>query len=131
MDPNQSTSRRKTVDGVIYLHRVSNSKPNHSFNLFKSLCGENTLDHVVVVTNMWSEIPDEEERRSLDEKSIFRRALTENSSLKIFRHDDTPDSARRILDALIKQYSLLDPPGAQTVDDDLVCNAGCFGGLCF
>ena len=49
--------------GVIYTHRISDKRftgiAGRNFKIFRELCGETNLKNVVLVTNMWGEVPHE------------------------------------------------------------------------
>ncbi|KAG5219505.1 P-loop containing nucleoside triphosphate hydrolase protein [Salix suchowensis] len=49
------------LSGAIYIHRISDVRmggaSTRNFKLFRGLCGDNMLQNVVIVTNMWSQVP--------------------------------------------------------------------------
>lgn len=85
------------------------------------MCGDTTLNQVVIVTNMWSELPDQEAREIPHDGGIGV-----NGRPQVFRHDDTDVSARLILDALIKNHP---PPVPENDGHDTGCLRGCFGNI--
>jgi len=52
--------RGNTLAGVLYFHRISNFRmggiSTRNFNMFRKLCGDSTLQNVVIITNMWGEV---------------------------------------------------------------------------
>ncbi|KAF9463790.1 hypothetical protein BDZ94DRAFT_1308499 [Collybia nuda] len=120
--------RRKAADGVVYLHRVSNAVPNITKHLlaFKTICGDITFRRVVIVTNMWSELPEEAAMGIPNDGGIGLKG-----DAKIFRHDNTRSSASRILNSLIEDHR---PPALSDAISDIReaekgCIPGCFGGI--
>jgi len=49
------------LSGVLYFHRISDNKmggvSRRNFNMFRKLCGEETLRNVLIVTTMWGIVP--------------------------------------------------------------------------
>ena len=82
-------------------------KGNSRRNLktFKELCGE--LKNVVVVTTWWDDVPDQEkeamgkrEEELMKTKGKFFEPLIA-AGARYLRHDNTVESARRIVDQLL------------------------------
>lgn len=77
--------------------------------VFRKLCGEKTLRNVLIVTNMWSPVATEtEEAREAELKSdtdLFKPAL--DNSATMLRHDNTLESARRIVGHLLASFPVL------------------------
>ncbi|KAJ3556344.1 hypothetical protein NM688_g2081 [Phlebia brevispora] len=50
------------LHGIIFMQRISDVKMSgisrRNFGMIRSLCGDNTLKNVIIVTNMWGEITD-------------------------------------------------------------------------
>ena len=97
----------RKLNGVIFLHRISDHRmggvARKNFRLFRKLCGEDTLDHVVVVTNMWSEVkPDvgESRERELASNELFFKTALEKGA-RLMRHDDSEASAQGILRSVL------------------------------
>ncbi|KAG9224648.1 hypothetical protein CCMSSC00406_0002201 [Pleurotus cornucopiae] len=94
------------LSGAIYIHRISDVRmggaSTRNFKLFKGLCGDDMLQNVVIVTNMWSHVPlDVGEAREEELKSdhdFFKPVLDGGAQLK--RHDNTSTSARDIVGSI-------------------------------
>ena len=79
-----------------------------NFRMFKRLCGEETFRNVVIVTNFWGEVGQEvgEARvRELCADEKFYKTILENGAIMV-HHDNTAQSARSILQRIIKNYPL-------------------------
>ena len=107
----QKTFRRYERDaklaGIVYMHRISDIRmtgtSKRNFRIFRELCGESTLQNVLVVTNMWGnvdpKIGKERERELGTNDKLFKPALEKGA--RLLRHDDTEASARAILAHLV------------------------------
>jgi len=89
--------------GVLYFHRISDVRmsgaPVKNFKMFQKLCGENTLQNVVIVTNMWGGVDrrvGEKREAELKGKDIFFKPVLDKRG-QMARHLNTTDSARDIL----------------------------------
>ncbi|KAG0699562.1 P-loop containing nucleoside triphosphate hydrolase protein, partial [Suillus ampliporus] len=96
--------------GIIYLHRISDFKmgsiSQRNFKIFRELCGESSLNNVLIVTNMWSEVKREtgEARESeLASKNKFFKPVLEKGA-QLLRHEGTLESAHTILRYLINKH---------------------------
>ncbi|KAI0071419.1 hypothetical protein K474DRAFT_1669017 [Panus rudis PR-1116 ss-1] len=100
------TNGRK-LNGVVYLHRISDYRmggiARRNFRLFRQLCGDDSLQNVIIVTNMWGDVkPEVGEAREAElarSDSFFRAALDKGAQL--MRHENTKRSAYRILGAVM------------------------------
>ena len=65
--------------------------------MFRELCGETTLKNVVIVTNMWGEVPPHagEARESELSSNFFKPALDKGAQM--VRHQNTAQSAHDII----------------------------------
>ncbi|KIK46994.1 hypothetical protein CY34DRAFT_35664, partial [Suillus luteus UH-Slu-Lm8-n1] len=97
--------------GVIYMHRISDSKmggtSNRNFKMFRELCGESSLKNVLIVTNMWSKVKPEigEARESeLASKDKFFKPAIEKGA-RMLRHDGSLESAHTTLRYLLSSHS--------------------------
>ena len=89
------------------MHRISDFKmtgiSRRNFAMFRSLCGENTLKNVVIVTNMWGEVEESVgARRETELKTdelLFKPVL--DRSARMMRHTNTIESAQLIVSSLI------------------------------
>ena len=98
--------------GVLYFHRISDVRmsgtPVKNFKMFQKLCGESALRNVVIVTNMWGGVDHrvgERREAELKGKDIFFKPVLEKDA-QMARHDDTADSAQRILRLVLENSPL-------------------------
>lgn len=97
------------LSGIVYLHPINNVRmkgsDQNNLKMFKALCGKQNLSCVVLATTMWSKI---DEATANDRKSklseSYWKSMVEQGSL-IRRHDDTRESALKIVDKIIAQHS--------------------------
>ncbi len=99
-------SRRRELSGAIYVHRISDVRMSgastRNFKLFRGLCGDDMLQNVVIVTNMWNQVSfdvgqaREEELKS--DHDFFKPVLDGGAQIK--RHDNTSTSARDIVSSV-------------------------------
>ncbi|KAF8170413.1 P-loop containing nucleoside triphosphate hydrolase protein [Pholiota molesta] len=102
----------KKLSGLVYIHRISDIRmggiSTRSFRMFKQLCGDSTLQNVVIVTNMWSEVTPEigeaREAELASQDMFFKPALDKGASL--LRHENTRESAHAILQHIIQNRPL-------------------------
>ncbi|THH31507.1 hypothetical protein EUX98_g2680 [Antrodiella citrinella] len=98
------------LSGILYLHRISDFRMGgvnrRNFNMFRKLCGDETLKNVLLVTTMWSHVDlktgesREEELRT--DEILFKPVLDKGAQL--VRHDNTLQSAQAILYRLIQNH---------------------------
>lgn len=76
--------------------------------MFRSLCGEKTLKNVVVVTNMWGEVPEAlgaaRENELATDDQLFKPVL--DSGARMMRHTNTLESAQAIIQALLDNHPI-------------------------
>ena len=97
--------------GVIYVHRISDDKFGglavKNFRMFRELCGEKTLKNVVLMTNMWGRVTPQQgaarEQQLKDEH--FQAAIGKGA--QICRHNNTPESARKILRKILENQPVV------------------------
>ncbi|KAF9490364.1 hypothetical protein BDN71DRAFT_194355 [Pleurotus eryngii] len=114
------------LSGAIYIHRISDVRmggaSTRNFKLFRGLCGDNMLQNVVIVTNMWSQVPlDVGEAREEELKSdhdFFKPVL--DGGAQIIRHDNTSTSARDIVGSIAFKNPLPLRIQAELVDEQKV-----------
>ena len=95
------------LSGIIYMHRISDFKvggiSRRNFNMFRKLCGDETLSNVVIVTNMWGEVSaergEERERELRTDDLLFAPALQKGACM--LRHDNALGSAQTILRRIV------------------------------
>ena len=91
------------------MHRILDNRiggiSSRNFRMFRKLCGDSTLQNVVIVTNMWDQIDPyvgQIREQELIEKDIFfKPALDKGAS--IARHDGSIESGQAILRALLRR----------------------------
>jgi len=92
--------------GIIYIHRISDYRftgiAGRNFKMFRKLCGDSTLRNVVLVTNMWGQVPQgvAEEREEELTSNFFKPVLDKGAQL--VRHHNTPRSAHDIIRRIMK-----------------------------
>ncbi|KAG8767628.1 hypothetical protein FRC12_006136 [Ceratobasidium sp. 428] len=104
------------LKGLVYLHRITDVRmmgaSARTFRLLRSLCGTESLSNVVIVTNMWSDPPTEDElMREIQLKNDFFKSAIENGAQMMRRLEPGKQTAHDILRALIpKQAKTLQLP---------------------
>ena len=95
------------LGGVIYLHSISETKmrgaTNKNLGVFQRLCGDKALARVVLGTTNWGEV--NKERGEVRERQLattFWKTMIDSGS-KMLRFDDTKESARAFLNAILGQ----------------------------
>ena len=98
--------------GVLYFHRISDVRmsgaPLKNFKMFQKLCGESTLQNVVIVTNMWGEVKGqvgEKREAELKGKDIFFKPVLKKGA-RMARHLNTVNSAQNILRLILRNTPL-------------------------
>ncbi|KAL8647109.1 MAG: hypothetical protein Q9210_005749 [Variospora velana] len=101
------TNPKILLSGIIYLHPIDQPRlagtARKNLAMFKLLCGDEILQSVVLATTMWrDEIEADAAQRvtQLESTPEYWGRMIEHGS-SVFRHDNTPDSALRILDHII------------------------------
>jgi hypothetical protein len=103
------------LSGIVYLHPMHKVRMGGSahknLRMFKELVGEESLSSVVLATNMWSKVSEDVGKRREQELKEDRDKWADmigNGSV-VFRHDDTRESALRIVDFILskKQTTVL------------------------
>ena len=113
--------RGRKLNGVIFLHRISDYRmggvARKNFRLFKKLCGEDALKSVVIATNMWADVAPsvgENREKELSTNDLFFKPALEKGA-KLVRHDNTLDSAHRLIREIMGY-----PPIALSIQKELV-----------
>ena len=112
----------RKLSGIVYFHRISDHRmcdiSRKNFNMFRKLCGDNSLKNVVIVTNMWSneiaEIELEREAQLQNDPRLFKPVL--ETGAKMLRHYNTEESAQSIIRHLIHSH----PEVLQTQKDTVL-----------
>lgn len=97
------------LSGIVYLHPIHKVRMGGSahknLRMFKQLCGEESLSSVVLATNMWSKVSEEVGKRREEQlkkdKDMWADMISQGSV--VLRHDDTPESAMKIIDFILNQ----------------------------
>ena len=107
--------------GVIYTHRISDKRftgiAARNFKMFRELCGDSTLKNVILVTNMWGEVPQEvgETREEQLITNFFKSAL--DKSAQLARHHDTVKSTHDIIRRILRNQPLVLQIQCELVDE--------------
>ncbi|KAI1305487.1 P-loop containing nucleoside triphosphate hydrolase protein [Xylaria venustula] len=96
------------LSGILYLHRINQPRMQGSalknLSLLKSLCGDDTLKKVVLVTTMWditeASIAESRERQLRDTSKYWGLMVAKGS--QVIRHDNTQTSAFALFDMFLK-----------------------------
>ncbi|KAI0451118.1 P-loop containing nucleoside triphosphate hydrolase protein [Xylaria acuta] len=99
------------LSGIIYCHRINQTRMQGSamknIQLFRSLCGDDALSKVVLVTTMWDiEKLDIAERREkeLKETTKYWGSMVAKGS-RVLRHYNTQQSAFALIETFVKDDS--------------------------
>ncbi|KAJ3557230.1 hypothetical protein NM688_g1580 [Phlebia brevispora] len=100
------------LSGIVYMHSISDVRFDgilrRNFNMFRKLCGDDVLQNVVIVTNMWEEVSYEcgvaRETQLANDDLLFKPALAQGA--RMLRHYNTVPSARFILSSLLSNVPL-------------------------
>jgi len=92
--------------GVIFIHRISDNRfggvAQRNFKMFRELCGDTSLQNVVLVTNMWGTVtPDVGEAREMELINRFFKPVL-NKGAQMTRHQNTEQSAHGIIRMIMK-----------------------------
>ena len=107
------------LSGVIYIHRISDNRfggiAGRNFDMFRKLCGDVAMRNVVLVTNMWGEVPSDigEGREQELSSKFFRPALDKGA--RMVRHHNTVQSAHAIIQRIVQNR-----PAALQIQRELV-----------
>lgn len=96
------------LSGILYLHRISDPRmggiTRRNFTMFRKLCGDETLNNVLIITTMWGLVDPERgaarERQLRSDGILFKPVL--ESGARMIRHDNTPKCAQDILRMIMK-----------------------------
>jgi hypothetical protein len=91
------------------MHRIVDNRvggiSSRNFKMFRNLCGDSTLQNVVIVTNMWDQIDpyvgNIREQELIDKDIFFKPVLDKGANLA--RHNGTIESGQAILRTLLKR----------------------------
>ncbi|KAG8703807.1 hypothetical protein FRC11_010436 [Ceratobasidium sp. 423] len=110
------------LTGIIYMHRITDIRvggiSRRTFNVFRKLCGKDSLSNVLLVTNMWSDPPTSQqidrETELRTHVDFFQPALDEGATMVRRAHKDQR-SAHDIIRMLLRK-----DPVAMKVQQELV-----------
>lgn len=90
-----------------------------NFRMFKRLCGEATLQNVIIVTNMWGNIDmkvgEAREAELISEDIFFKPAVDKGA--KVMRHFNTHESAKNIVRQVLGNQPTVLQIQAEIVDE--------------
>lgn len=99
----------RSINGIIYLHRISDPRvggaAKKNLRLFRELCGDDMLRNVRLVTTNWDSVGEKEgnSREAELASRIFKPLI--DAGAKMVRHDRGPISAQSIMSTLVHQES--------------------------
>ena len=98
------------MSGILYLHRISDPRmggiSRRNFNMFRKLCGDETLKNVLIVTTMWGLVDPkigetrEEQLKTYD--NFFKPVLDKGA--RMARHDNTRQCAQDLVRMIMKNH---------------------------
>ncbi|KAI0184668.1 P-loop containing nucleoside triphosphate hydrolase protein [Xylaria flabelliformis] len=99
------------LSGILYLHRINQTRMQGSalknISLFRSLCGDDSLKKVLLVTTMWDiaegDIAESRERQLKETKKYWGGMVAKGS--QVIRHDNTRQSAFALIETFINYDS--------------------------
>ncbi|KAF8130060.1 P-loop containing nucleoside triphosphate hydrolase protein, partial [Mycena galopus ATCC 62051] len=93
----------KKLTGIIYLHQITDTRMGgisvRNLRMFRKLCGDDALKNVIIVTTRWDDVQ-EEDRGAMEKRE---KGLLIAGGDRFLRHDNTTDSARRIMEAFLEK----------------------------
>ncbi|GAB1522673.1 hypothetical protein RhiTH_005795 [Rhizoctonia solani] len=114
---NTEHSRKPHIHGVIYVHRITDNRMKGSavdaIRVFEKLIGEDMFDHVVILTNMWDNPPDEAHKRYEDElakeEEFFGKLINAGANAggryRIVKGSTAEQAQSALLDVFVKRPS--------------------------
>jgi len=110
------------LTGIIYMHRITDIRvggiSRRTFNVFRKLCGKDSLSNVLLVTNMWSDPPTSQEigrETELSTHADFFQPAIEQGATMVRRTHMNSESAHDIIRMLLQK-----DPIAMQVQQELV-----------
>ncbi|GAB1521101.1 hypothetical protein RhiTH_004192 [Rhizoctonia solani] len=110
------------LTGIIYMHRISDIRvggiSRRTFNVFRKLCGKDSLSNVLLVTNMWSDPPTSEQlnrENELRTHADFFLPAIEQGATMVRRTHKNQQSAHSIIRMLLEKN-----PITMQVQEELV-----------
>jgi hypothetical protein len=100
-----SYKNKVKLDGIIYLHRISDNRmsgsPLKNLHMFGKLCGDGAIKNVVLATTMWTKVkPDVGERRAKELEETYWREML-NMGSRMMRFGDSLEAAWDMIDKIV------------------------------
>ncbi|KAF8466338.1 hypothetical protein BDZ91DRAFT_168767 [Kalaharituber pfeilii] len=97
----KSCQNNAKLSGIIYLHRISDNRMEgaalRNLQVFQALCGDNSLQHVILVTTHWVGVPKATaEAREKELVETYWKDMTERGS-EVRRFEGTKSSAIKLI----------------------------------
>ncbi|KIP04288.1 hypothetical protein PHLGIDRAFT_129625 [Phlebiopsis gigantea 11061_1 CR5-6] len=103
----------KRLSGLIYMHPITDTRigrrSRYNLQMFKKLCGDETLGNVVVVTTMWSSVGEDagiSRLQQLRDEDQFEFNSVEARGGRILRYGNNKEAALAILQAMLPNARL-------------------------
>ena len=98
------------MSGILYLHRISDPRmggiSRRNFNMFRKLCGDETLKNVLIVTTMWGlvdpQVGEAREEQLKTNDTFFKPVLDKGA--RMARHNDTCKCAQDLVRMIMKNH---------------------------
>ena len=111
----QANYERKHFSGIIYLHRIADTRMegSHMKNLrvFRELCGEKNFGNVILCTTMWDKVSEEEGQRREEElkskEAFWGNLVSRGAQVMRHRGPDFTASARKIAESFIQKDTIV------------------------
>lgn len=97
------------LSGIIYLHPINEAggrmrgSARNNLKMFQAMCGNEPLSSVVLATTMWGKIDEAKGQKTQEQLSEQYWNTMIDAGSKVIRHDDTKESALRIIDHIISR----------------------------
>lgn len=119
-----SYKQKIQLNGIIYLHRITDPRMQGSARktllMFKRLCGQEALKHVILATTMWERLNDEEigqkREKELMQTDEFWGWMQKQGS-QVLRHYNTRKSAMVLLSRFVTSQ---EPPITLQIQTEMV-----------
>lgn len=105
MNPIYRYTHHKLLTGVLFLHEIDANRMDEarlrSYQLFRKICGNEAMKHVIIVTTMWDTVSlDKGEARFQQlQDEYFNDAMCHG--VRLMRHNNTHESAVKVVAQLL------------------------------
>jgi hypothetical protein len=104
-------SRVESVDGIIYLHKISDNRitvpPASTVAVLGRFCGEDASSRILLMTTMWDDVdPEVSAVREAEIKTRYWSNMLSTGS-RIIRFDKTVDSVWTAVNAIIRKQPIV------------------------